>query len=862
MVTTSALAVLCGGTAVHGQFVDTSIDHALFASTQATFLGGGMSFADFNSDGLDDLTFTHYEGGLKFFVQGPEGFQETDLGVTFQGEAKGVLWLDYDNDGDQDLLVSNNNGPNKLWCNIDGVLFDCSESSGIEAATDWLSFGLAAADYDLDGYLDVYICNYHDGFCSSEPNILYHNNGDGTFTDVTALAGVGNGVAHSFQAAWFDHDHDGLLDLFVVNDRDEFANALYHNQGDGTFVNIAPNVGADHSIWAMSASVADPDNDGDFEIFCSNIADEPNMLLDKWGEGYVEVAEWSGVNSEKYSWGGAWIDYDGDMFQDLLVATYRFPLTTPYDNYMYHNEGGGMLFFEDVSDDWPNEQTELYCLGYGDVNGDLAPDVVGHGNGNIAQVLENTAVGQADSPNRLTVRLHGTFSNRDAIGSTVRVYAGGEVQLRQVQCGQDFMTQQSSTQFFGLANELAADSIVVNWPSGVQDVWFDVLANQALFLVERSTSAAIVSFGSSCYGEEAWAAFDLEADAVYWNGELAEDGILQLDTSGIYAMEATWLGGLFTILDTLYWERQNPMDLSVDWSPPACAGSPGVLSWLADSANTMLWNGSVMDAIGFSDTTLAGMLNVSLASPLTGCETNFSFALPEPDPLDLLFAYQPALCSDDTAACVATASGGTPDYQINWGLADPQNLGAGSWPVEVSDGHDCMAFDTLTVAIPDPLTLEFTWIHEDEEDGEISVEISGGTSPYELLWNDGATDLVIDSLLAGIYSCVVEDSNGCLSVGAVQLLNVGVQNMPGVDASSLCEGWSVHRTGDRIKLYAPFECLAHSYELRAINGRLLASGPCVLDGCEVLVPGGQSVILSAVDVTGQAVFRSWIPPVQ
>ena len=147
----AALTAVFGADGALAQFIDVTIDHALTSSTQATFLGCGMSFADYNADGRDDLTFANYLGGLKIFTQSVDGFAETDLGIEFQGEPKAVLWFDYDNDGDQDLLVTVNNAPNKLYCNEGGVFVDCSEEAGIEAASDWLSFGATAGDYDLDG---------------------------------------------------------------------------------------------------------------------------------------------------------------------------------------------------------------------------------------------------------------------------------------------------------------------------------------------------------------------------------------------------------------------------------------------------------------------------------------------------------------------------------------------------------------------------------------------------------------------------------------------------------------------------------------------------------------------------------------
>ena len=169
--------------------------------------------------------------------------------------------------------------------------------------SDWESRGLSVGDYDLDGDLDVYLCLYHDGTGSTHQNVLFNNDGNGFFSDVTSFAGVGNGIQHTFQAIWFDYDQDGDEDLWVVNDRTIYPNALYQNLGDGTFVDIAPDVGARQTISGMTATVFDHDNDGDMELFCTDVENEPNTMLDPVGPVFQEVAGQLGIDGMRYSWG-------------------------------------------------------------------------------------------------------------------------------------------------------------------------------------------------------------------------------------------------------------------------------------------------------------------------------------------------------------------------------------------------------------------------------------------------------------------------------------------------------------------------------------------------------------------------------
>ena len=225
-----------------------------------------------------------------------------------------------------------------------------------------------------------------------------------------------------------------------------------------------------------------------------------------------------GLDGMQYSWGGCWVDADGDMWSDLMVATYRFPNSLPYDNYYYSNELQGTLFEDQTEAVWPNEQTQLYCVAACDINQDLAPDVVGFGNMPYAQILQNNGVGGGADAGRLTVELCGTSSNRLAIGAEVNVYAGGVTQMQLVSCGSDYMTQQSWKRFFGLADAGIVDSVVVEWPGGASEAWYDIPVNTELRLVEGTSDAAVSVLGSSCAGDSAWLVFPFEAPVRTLNG--------------------------------------------------------------------------------------------------------------------------------------------------------------------------------------------------------------------------------------------------------------------------------------------------------------------------------------------------------
>ena len=312
---------------------------------QSDLFGSGISSYDIDQDGWDDLTFCMRNDSLVFYRNIEGQFVRSPSFLYAAGETKHVLWVDYDNDGDLDLTVTTWEGTYRLYRNDGNFAFtDISVEAGLAQNIE-NTYGASWADYDRDGDLDMYVCLYeYEGNQTNFPrfNHLYRNNGDGTFTDVSLEAGVSDGIQMSFQAVWLDHDEDGWPDLYVINDR-WFSNSLYRNNGDGTFTDITAVsgtgvVGQD----PMTASVADLDNDGDLDIYMTNTGwfDKVGMLLVNNGDGtFSELGIPYGVNIDTWSWGATWVDVDNDSWQDLYVTT-SMPNGPVMDNVLYHNNEG------------------------------------------------------------------------------------------------------------------------------------------------------------------------------------------------------------------------------------------------------------------------------------------------------------------------------------------------------------------------------------------------------------------------------------------------------------------------------------------------------------------------------------------
>ena len=467
-------------------FTDGDPGGLLYTNHVGGFLGHGVSLADFNGDGHDDLTFTQFQGEIRFYEGDGNGqFAQADLGIlNTGGEAKCALWADLDGDGDQDLFVTQRLAPNRLYSRMpDGSLQEVPNAGGMAGTSLERAYGASIADYDQDQRLDVYVCHYHTPQSNSESNRLFRGDAgvdlDMSFADVTVAAGVGNGVKQSFQSTWVDVDRDGLLDLHVINDRTGWPDALYRNLGDGTFMDMAASWGIDIGIYSMSSSFGDFDKDLDWDIMVSNGAVDGNRFLVCQGAPfqsasdplfYTDMAEEAGVLLENLAWGAMWLDVNNDSWEDLYIAT-GTSMYTDYPNVtnFYPNSTNGLFLnpagslpLEDISAsiNWENELT--FSVAYGDHNEDGALDFISHRMGPRAALYN----GVANENHWLQIMLKPNQGHPDAIGSVLTLWNDGVPSSRTLTCGSQYLSQNSRWVHFGLGNQTTVDSVVVSWYGG------------------------------------------------------------------------------------------------------------------------------------------------------------------------------------------------------------------------------------------------------------------------------------------------------------------------------------------------------------------------------------------------------------
>ncbi len=487
--------------------------------------GNGLSFCDFNGDGWDDLTIGTTSGqNVRFFENQNGTFVPTILQISVMDDSKTVLWVDFDNDGDKDFFVTNFEAQNRLFRNDGNLQFtDITTTCGLNIIDD-KSYGATFGDIDNDGFLDLYIAN-RDNSVGGHTNLLYKNNGDGTFTDISIESQTFDGKRNSFCAAFFDADRDGYQDLYLAQDR-LIGNVFYRNNGDGVFTNYSNFSGANQQMDAMNVGVGDYDNDNDLDIYVTNTPIGGNELFRNEGDFiFTEQADNAGVSFNYTGWGANFLDYDHDGYQDLYVSSQFNTASEP--NLLYTNNSDG-TFTALLPDGMEGDTMSSYANAVGDFDRDGDLDII---------VSNNTpyfcSLWQNDLDNNhhyLQLDIEGIQSNRDGVGSWLEVFAADDIFTRYTHCGEAYLAQNSTTKHFGLGMNAQLDSLRVTWLSGAVDVIHDVIPNERIVIPEGSTSDL----------SDSWSMLEWDSDeygiGIHWvpsNTQEVNAFIVQRSTDGL-----------------------------------------------------------------------------------------------------------------------------------------------------------------------------------------------------------------------------------------------------------------------------------------------------------------------------------------
>ena len=508
--------------------------------------GCGLAFYDYDNDGWLDVFFVNgwrlegfpkgHEPHCRLFKNNRDGtFTDVTKGSGLEhrtGWGQACCVGDYDNDGNDDLFITYY-GQNVLYHNNgNGTFTDVTERAGLiqpGPKTRWNS-GCTWVDYDRDGHLDLFVANYVDFDLKTAPlpeegpctykgivvacgppgllggkNILYHNNGDGTFTDVSEKAGMWNAIGtYGLSVAASDLDNDGWPDIYVAND--SAPATLYLNQKDGTFKDVAIENGAALSAEAkpqagMGVSIGDYNRDGNFDIVKTNFAGDTDSLYTNLGDGVFEDRTYPsglGVNTRLLGWGVGFFDMDNDGWLDILMSNgHVYPevdkskadLKYAEHKYLYRNLRNGR-FEEVTSQGGPGivESAPARGCAFGDYDNDGDLDIAVNCVNAIPQLL------RCDSTlnrNWIKIRLVGVKSNRTGIGTRVIVTAktlpNAEkplVQMDELRSGGSYYSQNDMRMHFGLEQPTKVDSVEIRWLSGQVDQVKDLDVNR-LYVIQE-----------------------------------------------------------------------------------------------------------------------------------------------------------------------------------------------------------------------------------------------------------------------------------------------------------------------------------------------------------------------------------------
>src|SRR6478609_9138262 len=513
------------GIVAPNDYADPRMWNERFHESGVAEIGTGVAVGDYDNDGRPDIfVVSKVETGRLFHNQGGWKFEDVTASARVgdaSGEWKqGAAFADVNNDGWLDLYVCRFAAPNQLFINQrDGTFKEEAAARGL-AVND--ASGMAAfADYDRDGWLDVYLhTNLRDAAAhpNGQPDYLFHNNGDGTFTNVTASAGIA-GETQGHSATWWDYDNDGWPDVYVAND---FAvpDFLYHNNRNGTFTQVAGRVLPRTPDTSMGADLGDVNNDGRIDLLVADMATttpekdqrgmadsraqakDPatagaatapllprNALYLNTGAGrLLEAASLDGLAATDWSWSVRFEDLDNDGRLDVHVTNgmdrqqnnldllqammkaetaperIRLMKASPVlaeRHLAYRNLGD--LRFEDVSAAWGLDQTGVgFGAAFGDFDGDGDLDLVYTNYQAGPTVLRN----DSDTGHRVMIALRGAASNKFGVDAVVRVFTASGEQVRQLTLARGYLSTSEPVLHFGLGLDETIDRLVVTWPSG------------------------------------------------------------------------------------------------------------------------------------------------------------------------------------------------------------------------------------------------------------------------------------------------------------------------------------------------------------------------------------------------------------
>ncbi len=477
-----ALAVLAGTTSgalasnplsFTEEAVARGVDYDMGANYQQ--FGSGLMLVDLDGDGdLDivlsgatDLAVGIYENdGTGNFTDRSAG-----SGITNGLPISGLSAADYDNDGDNDILINGWLVPTRLYRNDGNFTFtDVAPAAGIDVNAP--SFASSWGDIDADGNLDLYASVRTMFNADPTRNFFFYNNGDGTFTDRAAELGIDAEDDPTLLSSFFDYDRDGDDDIYLGTDKGSAGvlyNRLYRNDG-GTFTEVTAEANAFAYVDCMGIAVGDINFDGYFDLYVTNTPPGNKLLVHDGVSAYTDETIPAGVGSYRVGWGAVFADFDNDTHLDLYVCNMMG------DNRLYRGSSTWPLIDEAPSAG-VDEASDVFCVAVGDIDGDNDLDMLVGGTDTKVQIYINNSI-DAQTNNWVRFNVVGNNANQFAIGTCVDIKAGGKSQLREVRAGVNYKAQDEYTLHFGLADQQSVDVVTAVYTGGETRKLYGAPANE------------------------------------------------------------------------------------------------------------------------------------------------------------------------------------------------------------------------------------------------------------------------------------------------------------------------------------------------------------------------------------------------
>jgi hypothetical protein len=576
---------------LYGQISFTN-QNALLGSF-AYHSGVAIAVLDMNEDGRDDIVRMNY--GFQMAVEfqtGPnQAFKHLDIGNVAGGSQWGMCAADFDNNGYADILTGgNNDGIKIVRANADGSAFTISKYNQPVTFVQGVNF----ADINNDGWLDAFVC--HDDAESrifmndGAGNLVYKDN----VLNLNTVPPSDN--SGNYGSVWCDVDNDGDLDLYIAKCRQGVnestdgrrINMLFLNNGDGTYTQDINNVaGLRIGAQSWTADFGDIDNDGDFDCFITN-HDVTSQVLENDGAGhFTDITVAAGMNNAITGLPiqGVFRDFDNDGFVDILVAG--------TDQYLFRNNGNKT--FTKIANPFDNNAMESYAIG--DLNGDGFQDIYA-GYANIytdpTSINDVLWMNNGNGNHFFGLNLRGVQSNRNAVGARVTLYSALGTQIREVRSGESYGIMNSMQINFGLGQETLVDSVVVRWPSGVIDVLYQPVINQYLILQEGGCLLVPVTAYATgptviCSGQETQLATAAGFSAYHWsNGDTT--AVATVLAAGTYSVTVTNDLGCTVVSNgvTIVVDPIEIPSVAIIGDSVVCVGS--VVTLTSSAANAYLWS--------------------------------------------------------------------------------------------------------------------------------------------------------------------------------------------------------------------------------------------------------------------------------